>query len=49
MNKSNKIISLFSGAGGMDIGFNMAGFETAVAVEYDKSCCDTLKKKCSWT
>lgn len=44
MNKNNKIISLFSGAGGMDIGFNMAGFETAVAVEYDKSCCDTLKK-----
>jgi len=44
MKDSNKIISLFSGAGGMDIGFGMAGFQTAVAVEYDKSCCDTLKK-----
>ena len=43
MNKNNKIISLFSGSGGMDIGFNMAGFETAVAIEYDKFCCDTLK------
>ena len=42
--EDNKIISLFSGAGGMDIGFGMAGFETAVAVEYDKSCCETLKK-----
>jgi len=44
MKDSNKIISLFSGAGGMDIGFGMAGFQTAVAVEYDKSCCETLKK-----
>ena len=44
MKDNNKVISLFSGAGGMDIGFGMAGFETAVAVEYDKSCCETLKK-----
>jgi DNA (cytosine-5)-methyltransferase 1 len=41
---NNKIISLFSGAGGMDIGFEMAGFQTAVAVEHDISCCETLKK-----
>lgn len=41
---NNKIISLFSGAGGMDIGFEMAGFETVVAVEYDISCCETLRK-----
>lgn len=38
-----KIISLFSGAGGLDIGFSMAGFKTAVAVEIDPSCCDTLR------
>ena len=38
-----KIISLFSGAGGLDIGFQAAGFETAVAVELDSSCCDTLR------
>lgn len=38
-----KIISLFSGAGGLDIGFDRAGFKTAVAVELDPSCCDTLK------
>lgn len=41
MNK--KVISLFSGAGGMDIGFEKAGFKTAVAVEQDSSCCDTLR------
>jgi len=41
---NNKIISLFSGAGGMDIGFEMAGFKTAVAIEHDKSCCETLNK-----
>lgn len=38
-----KIISLFSGAGGLDIGFDRAGFKTAVAVELDPSCCDTLR------
>lgn len=39
-----KLISLFSGAGGMDIGFHAAGFITAVAVEQDPSCCNTLKR-----
>lgn len=38
-----KVISLFSGAGGMDIGFENAGFEIAVAVEFDLSCCNTLR------
>jgi len=38
-----KLISLFSGAGGMDIGFHAMGYETAVAVEYDSSCCNTLR------
>jgi DNA (cytosine-5)-methyltransferase 1 len=39
-----KIISLFSGAGGFDIGFHAAGYETAVALEFDSSCCKTLRK-----
>lgn len=37
------LISLFSGAGGMDIGFHSAGFQTLVAVEQDHSCCETLR------
>ncbi|WP_101448213.1 DNA cytosine methyltransferase [Aquimarina sp. MAR_2010_214] len=40
---SKKIISLFSGAGGFDIGMEKAGFETAVLVEKDSSCCETLR------
>lgn len=40
--KDLKVISLFSGAGGMDIGFRNAGFKIAVAVEVDSSCCETL-------
>ena len=37
------VISLFSGAGGLDIGFENAGFRIAVAVEIDPSCCETLR------
>ncbi|MGQ4647574.1 DNA (cytosine-5-)-methyltransferase [Lyngbya aestuarii] len=37
-----KVISLFSGAGGLDIGFKKAGFDISVCVESDPACCDTL-------
>ena len=37
------MISLFSGAGGLDIGFHEVGFETAVCVERDPACCRTLR------
>ncbi|MFI3292264.1 MAG: DNA cytosine methyltransferase [Rikenellaceae bacterium] len=37
------IISLFSGAGGLDIGFHKAGFKTIVANEYDKNICPTFR------
>ena len=40
---SKKVISLFSGAGGLDIGFEEAGFQVAVCVEVDPACCDTLR------
>jgi DNA (cytosine-5)-methyltransferase 1 len=38
-----RAISLFSGAGGLDIGFERAGFDIRLAVEVDPSCCDTLR------
>ncbi|MBZ7977593.1 DNA cytosine methyltransferase [Campylobacter sp. RM12654] len=41
---SRKIISLFSGAGGLDLGFLKAGFEILVANEYDKSIWETYEK-----
>lgn len=37
-------ISLFSGAGGMDIGVQQAGFDILACVELDKNCCDTLRE-----
>jgi len=37
------IISLFSGAGGLDKGFNNAGFRTVVANEYDPKICPTYR------
>lgn len=38
-----KLISLFSGAGGLDLGFKKAGFKTIMANEYDKKICPTFK------
>jgi DNA (cytosine-5)-methyltransferase 1 len=37
------IVSLFSGAGGLDLGFEKAGFKTVYANEYDKSIWDTFQ------
>lgn len=37
------LISLFSGAGGLDLGFHNAGFRTVVANEYDPKICPTYK------
>ena len=41
--KDRKIISLFSGAMGLDLGLESAGFRTAVAVELNRSAIATLK------
>jgi len=43
-----KVISLFTGVGGLDFGFEAAGFETAVAVEMDKACCRALRHNRNW-
>jgi DNA (cytosine-5)-methyltransferase 1 len=39
-----RALSLFSGAGGLDVGFHAAGFRTHLAIEMDKIACETLKK-----
>jgi len=38
-----ELISLFSGAGGLDLGFHKAGFRTIIANEYDAKICPTFK------
>jgi DNA (cytosine-5)-methyltransferase 1 len=43
-----KAISLFTGAGGLDLGFEAAGFGTRVAVEIDRVCCQTLRLNRHW-
>lgn len=41
---SGAAISLFSGAGGLDLGIERSGFRTVVAVEWDDDAADTMEK-----
>lgn len=43
-----KSISLFTGAGGLDLGFEAAGIDTAVAVEMDEEAARTLQANRDW-
>lgn len=43
-----KVISLYTGAGGLDLGLEAAGFETAVAVEMDDDAVRTLRHNRDW-
>lgn len=42
-NKSLKAVSLFSGAGGLDIGFQEAGYDIVWANDFDKNACTTYR------
>ncbi|WP_185982558.1 DNA cytosine methyltransferase [Aureimonas mangrovi] len=45
-----KTISLYSGIGGLDFGFEEAGFETRVAVELDRFACRTMRlNRSAWS
>lgn len=39
-----KLVSLFTGAGGLDLGFKKAGFRTILANEFDKEICPTFRR-----
>ena len=43
-NPKPKILSLFTGCGGLDLGFHMAGYETVWANDLSKWACETFRK-----
>ena len=44
INTAPRLISLFSGAGGLDLGFTRAGFDIVMANEYDNTIWETYEK-----
>ena len=48
MTQSLSLLSLFTGVGGLDYGFEAAGFETRVALEFDATCCASLRASRPW-
>ncbi len=43
-----RVISLYTGAGGLDYGFEAAGYETAVALDSDHDSCETIRRSRVW-
>lgn len=48
MSKQFSVLSLFTGVGGLDYGFEAAGFDTRVALEWDHQCCESLRASRPW-
>ncbi|MGS0571571.1 DNA cytosine methyltransferase [Xanthomonas oryzae] len=44
--KKFRVAAFFAGAGGLDLGFDEAGFEIAYATDIDKQCVETLRANC---
>lgn len=42
------VVSFFSGAGGLDLGFEAAGFEHLTVIEHNEIFCDTLRENREW-
>lgn len=43
-NKKLKVLDLFSGVGGMSLGFEMAGYDISAALEFDKEIAESMRK-----
>lgn len=48
MSRNINLVSLFTGAGGLDYGFDLSGFRISVCVEMDKDCCKTIENSRNW-
>jgi DNA (cytosine-5)-methyltransferase 1 len=46
--KKPSAVSLFTGAGGLDLGLEVAGFDVRVAIEVDADCVGTLRRNRDW-